>query len=350
MDKKIIVYICTFNRPDMLRESIQSVLNQTYRNIEVVVLDNASTDNTQEVALSFSDSRVKYIRHETNIGAENWNYVWGHADCEYVNIFHDDDMMLPWMIEEEAKILDEHKNVGFVGCKPLLSSGVTKMPERPLHFTSTFYRKKEFIKELCRAGYNPLIPSCVLFRKNCMIDNGLRFRPFSAGDLYLWIEANLLDAFEICVIDEPLFQYRVHSKSGSAANAVKDGWWEAQSKIVDELLLSTCPELDISGLRQLFAIWSLMPTMKKYCAGNVGRKELLAERERIAAERDWHLPDWRLEDKLAVTYLEDVVLAVKAGERPFGDYLDAVIKANEIGVEVSRKREHIWFGKSFIRT
>jgi glycosyltransferase involved in cell wall biosynthesis len=56
---KVTVCICTYNRAEMLRESIQSVLNQSYRDMKIVVLDNCSTDNTKELVLSFNDERER---------------------------------------------------------------------------------------------------------------------------------------------------------------------------------------------------------------------------------------------------------------------------------------------------
>ncbi len=62
----------------------------------------------------------------------------------------------------------------------------------------------------------------------------------------------------------------------------------------------------------------------------------------------WALPDWRFEDKLAVAYLEDLVLSVKAGEKSIGDYLDVIAEAEKIGIRVPWKRHKIWFGNSYV--
>ena len=66
------VYIITYNRAKYLRESIKSVLAQTYSNFELTILDNCSTDETADIVREFNDNRLKYIKHERNLGA------WGN--------------------------------------------------------------------------------------------------------------------------------------------------------------------------------------------------------------------------------------------------------------------------------
>jgi hypothetical protein len=171
---------------------------------------------------------------------------------------------------------------------------------------------------------------------------------YSSEDLHFWLRCNIYGTFEICVIEEPLFQYRVHGKSGTALS-VAEGIWEMGAKHVDNFLKKECPDIDAARLKELFAIWCLMPAMRKYCLGLIGMDALLAERKRVEDQYGWYLPDWRFEDKLAVSYLEDLVLAVKAGQKTMGDYLDAIAEAEKLDIRVSWKRHKIWFGDSYIQ-
>ena len=352
MSPQVTVYICTHNRANLLAEAIRSVLSQTYADIAAVVLDNCSDDNTPDVVNSFDDPRLSYVRHEKEMyAALNWNSAIDRASTEYFCVFHDDDIMLPWMLEEEARRLDRHPRGGLVGSKPRLSSGKTRIPARPESVTPVFYNHREFVAELARVGYNPLLVSRVLFRGSVFDGWNLRFKPHVLADVYFWAEFNLSERFQMCVIEEPLFQCRVHNAS-STRNLVEGAYYErynVKNKNLDDFLSDNYPELDLSGMRQLFAIIALRHVMNGYCAGMVGKDELAAERKRLETEYGWLLPDWRFEDKLAVTYLEDVVMAVKAGEKKIGDYLDAVAEAGKIGIKVSPKRNRMWFGGSYIR-
>ena len=64
----VSIIIPTYNRKLLIGRSIRSVLNQTYRDFELIIVDDASTDNTEEVVSSFNDERIKYVRHEKNKG------------------------------------------------------------------------------------------------------------------------------------------------------------------------------------------------------------------------------------------------------------------------------------------
>lgn len=112
MYPSLTVYITTYNRSGYLKESIESVLNQTYKNFSLVVLDNVSTDNTEEVVKSFDDSRLCYIKHKENIGGiRNIDYAFDNCVSDFIVVFHDDDKMKPTMLEEELNFLVNNPDV-----------------------------------------------------------------------------------------------------------------------------------------------------------------------------------------------------------------------------------------------
>ncbi|HLU83294.1 MAG TPA: glycosyltransferase family 2 protein [Trueperaceae bacterium] len=89
----VTIGIPTYNRADgYLSEALSAALAQTYPNIEVIVADNCSTDDTQRVVTAIGGDRVTYIRHETNLGAQgNYNSLVERATGEYFLMLHDDD-------------------------------------------------------------------------------------------------------------------------------------------------------------------------------------------------------------------------------------------------------------------
>ena len=91
----VTIAIPTYNRADSyLKQSLGSAVRQTYPEIEIIVSDNCSTDNTREVIESFNDPRIKYIRQDTNIGANgNMNYCVDQARGDYLLLLFDDDMI-----------------------------------------------------------------------------------------------------------------------------------------------------------------------------------------------------------------------------------------------------------------
>lgn len=99
------ISIPTYNRADgYLRETLQSAVAQRYQDMEILVSDNCSTDHTAEVVASFSDPRLRYVKHEKNLGHEgNFNFCIEGARGAYVLVLHDDDLIDPDFIETCAR-------------------------------------------------------------------------------------------------------------------------------------------------------------------------------------------------------------------------------------------------------
>ena len=116
MTQLVTIGMPTFNRADkFLRPAIECALAQTWQNLEIIVSDNCSTDNTEEVVRSYDDPRLRYVRQETNIGANNnFNYCINHAQGSYFLLFHDDDAIDPDMVESCMAVVGDDRNVGLI--------------------------------------------------------------------------------------------------------------------------------------------------------------------------------------------------------------------------------------------
>ncbi|MGC1375511.1 MAG: glycosyltransferase family 2 protein [Anaerolineales bacterium] len=102
------VCIPNYNYARYIGETIQSVLDQTYQQFEIIVADNASTDNSVEVIESFKDARIRLIRNRYNIGfAPNLQRASMFAQNDFVNLLSSDDLMNPTALETYAAILSE---------------------------------------------------------------------------------------------------------------------------------------------------------------------------------------------------------------------------------------------------
>jgi glycosyltransferase involved in cell wall biosynthesis len=113
---KVSVIIPTYNRAHLIRRAIQSVLNQTYQDFEIIVVDDGSTDNTEEVVKSFNDARISYIRHENNKGeAAARNTGIKAAKREYIAFQDSDDESFPQRLEKQIKVFEnESLKIGLV--------------------------------------------------------------------------------------------------------------------------------------------------------------------------------------------------------------------------------------------
>jgi len=113
----VTIGIPTYNRAagGNLQRVIERALQQTYTNIEVIVSDNCSSDNTSDVVNSFDDSRLQYFPQSTNIGAvNNFNFCLDKAKGKFFLLFHDDDSVDPDFIETCLSSLEPGKDVGVV--------------------------------------------------------------------------------------------------------------------------------------------------------------------------------------------------------------------------------------------
>lgn len=112
---KVSICIPTYNRHRLLREAIDSALQQTFPDFEVIVCDDGSTDSTSEMMAQLHDSRIRYLRHPQNIGKSN-NMISGFeaATGEYFIKFDDDDRLTPEFLTRTCAVLDSHPTVDFV--------------------------------------------------------------------------------------------------------------------------------------------------------------------------------------------------------------------------------------------
>lgn len=105
---RVSVIIPTYNRGDLIARSIDSVLDQTYEDYELLVVDDGSTDHTQSVVEQYSDDRITYIAHSTNQGASAArNTGIEHAEGEYLAFLDSDDVWAPRKLDKQVTELDE---------------------------------------------------------------------------------------------------------------------------------------------------------------------------------------------------------------------------------------------------
>lgn len=117
MSAKVTICIPTYNRAQFVHEAIQSVLAQSFTDLEVLVSDNASTDDTTNVVASFTDPRVRYHRHAQNIGiGPNHRACAQMAQTEWVGFLSDDDLFTPDHVAHAFAALAQHPHAVYYTC------------------------------------------------------------------------------------------------------------------------------------------------------------------------------------------------------------------------------------------
>ncbi|HYW18248.1 MAG TPA: glycosyltransferase family 2 protein [Nodularia sp. (in: cyanobacteria)] len=113
---KISICIPTFNRQNLLPYAIESVLQQSYQDFELIICDDGSTDSTPELMSQYTDERIKYIRHPQNIGkSNNMRSGFDAAQGEYFIKFDDDDRLTTHFLAQTVAVLDQDSSIDFVG-------------------------------------------------------------------------------------------------------------------------------------------------------------------------------------------------------------------------------------------
>ncbi len=138
----VSIGIPTYNRADgFLKQALQSAVNQTYGNIEIIVSDNCSTDHTEEVVHGFFSPRIRYFKQTENIGpVNNFNFCVQEARGQYFLMLHDDDLIDPDFVEACMTAVDDNTDMGVIitGTRKIDGNG-TILAETPnrLQYDST---------------------------------------------------------------------------------------------------------------------------------------------------------------------------------------------------------------------
>ncbi|MBW2038910.1 MAG: glycosyltransferase [Deltaproteobacteria bacterium] len=114
---KALVSVCipSYNASRYIGETIRSVLDSTYSNLEIIINDDVSTDKTREIVESFSNRRVCFFQNESNLGVpKNWNRVLEKASGEFVGLLNHDDLYGPFWLTFAVHVLEKHPHVGWV--------------------------------------------------------------------------------------------------------------------------------------------------------------------------------------------------------------------------------------------
>ena len=236
MEKLVSVVIPTYNREHTIARAIHSVLNQTYKNFEILIVDDKSTDNTTKAIQDFKDNRIKYLRHALNMGGgAARNSGIRIAKGEYIAFLDSDDEWLPEKIEKQLNLFsksDDTLGVVYTGFYVVNEYGEKNNQWIPkergnLFFkllegnfvgtSSTILAKTCYLKKI--EGFDETLPSC------------------QDWDLYLRLS-------EICMFDfieEPLVKY-LWSKNLESISNKKWAVITGHNKVLEKYKINKLPK------------------------------------------------------------------------------------------------------------
>lgn len=211
---KISVILTSFNHRKYIREAIDSVINQTFIDFELIIWDDASTDDSWSVINSYSDSRIKAFRNDANLRP-----VFGInkaisevAQGEYIAIHHSDDVWELDKLEKQFAFLEQHSEIGAVFSNALAIDERGVPLGEASHFYSNIFRQPnrsryEWLRYFFLSG-NALCHPSILIRKSCYVECGLYRIGFGQlGDFDMWVR--LCAKYDIHVMAERLIKFRI---------------------------------------------------------------------------------------------------------------------------------------------
>ncbi len=126
---KVSVVIPTYNRAYIIREALQSALAQTYRDIEILVVDDGSSDSTSELIAGIQSDKIRYIRHDRNRGCSAaYNTGIKEATGQFVAFLDSDDIWKPEYLEQQVNFLGRHPEVDLVFCDTAIQGLESPVP------------------------------------------------------------------------------------------------------------------------------------------------------------------------------------------------------------------------------
>lgn len=220
---RVSVVIPTYNRAHLLAGAIESVLAQTYGGFDLLVLDNASTDETADVVGSYADDRLTYVRRPANVGLfANFQDSLKHVETEYSLILCDDDLLLPEFLDATVAVLDRQPRTGMVHTAFAVLDGNGDVVEDRADWTGgltedTVEPSQDFLAESMRWGCR-VCSSAALMRTTALPADLFEEGDFPAIDFGLWLRMAL--DWDIAYVARPLAAYRIHATSESAGLGV----------------------------------------------------------------------------------------------------------------------------------
>jgi len=248
MTPKVTVLLAVQNGEPYVRQAVQSVLDQTFSDFELLVVDDASTDTTAEIIEALDDARVRLLRNERNLGqVPSLNRGLREARGLYIARLDADDASQPRRLARQVEVLDADARVGLVG------TWMEAIDERGRRLG---YLRKH-LDDYVDFVYHTLImrvyvshPSAMYRRRPVLDLGGYDEATGPAEDKDLWRKL-LLARFEARIVPEPLVLYRLHDQQLSQTRAAYQREVDGASQ--DRFLAQLTPEAPVTAVRLLLA-------------------------------------------------------------------------------------------------
>ena len=206
----VSVIMPAYNAAAHIAESIESILIQNYRNLELIVVDDGSTDNTNDIVMGFKDNRIKYFYKNNSGPSGTRNFAISKARGQYIMPLDSDDMMTPDSIARHLMEFENHPDVDLVYCDVLLIDDRSK----PIQIMNKpeYRDRRHLIRDLFRAGH-PILPFRLGIRRSVFDKIGFYDEDLLIGEDYDMMRRFIKADLKAHHLSEPLHLRRMHTDS-----------------------------------------------------------------------------------------------------------------------------------------
>jgi glycosyltransferase involved in cell wall biosynthesis len=208
-----LVSICipSYNISQYIGDTVQSVLDSTYSNLEIIVNDDASTDDTKRVVEKFVENRVRFFQNEANLGPpKNWNRAIKKASGKYVGLLNHDDLYGPFWLSFAVHILEKYPHIGWVATafRIIDDKGHTITVDSHFAETRECSRSEAFLCVARLDGFGPgyIVRREILDEVGCYDETA---GPSADNDLFLRLAAG----YPLYYSNYPHTAWRLHSEN-----------------------------------------------------------------------------------------------------------------------------------------
>ncbi len=241
----VSVVMSTYNRADILSETVDSILNQTFDDFEFIIINDNSTDATYEKLLEYKDNRLRIFNNRKNCGCTfNYHNAQNLALGKYIAHIDDDDISMPERFEKQVNFLESNNHIDLLGTF-IETFGENSRP------SWVFYTEPEKLDFLMNF-YNPICHSSVMYRKSFVdkfaINYDISKKCAQDYDLYKQI---IINGGKIANLDEILLRYRMHPDRLTDVKETQQIQIENADKVKNDLLLRYLDKEQIIHMKKL---------------------------------------------------------------------------------------------------
>lgn len=211
MNELVSIIMPSYNTAQFIKESINSVLAQTYTNWELIIVDDCSQDNTDEIITEYKDNRIKYIKNDTNVGAAiSRNIALRMAKGKWIAFLDSDDLWVSTKLEKQINFMKEN-NYNFTYTK------YEEIDEK----SELTHRCVTGPKRITKTGmYNYCWPGCLTVMYNAEMVGLIQIEDLKKNNDYaIWLK--VVDKANCYLLDVVLAKYRIREGSISNHNVLK---------------------------------------------------------------------------------------------------------------------------------